>query len=82
MALVHTAFWLGDLVLVYIKSQVKHKQNLEVQFSNRVNLECVSHPIGSDFFLMPPLEDECVIVFEKVDLTGAAGLGKYVIDSF
>ena len=50
-------------MIVYIKKLVKHKLSLEVKFGERVNLECLTHRIGNEFFLMPPFDDECFIVF-------------------
>jgi hypothetical protein len=46
------------------------------------NLECITHVLGSDFKALDPIEDNAIMVFEKIVLTEAASLGSFSMDTF
>jgi hypothetical protein len=83
MEIEHASFWLGDLVVICISKVDKVKRlNLEVSFTDRVNLECISHSLNGQFTALPLHDQHLLIVFEKIDLTGETVLGKYSIEAF
>ena len=75
----HKVVWLGDLVLIYINKLNTGKEaiNMEVNFPDLTNLECLSHNINRGYTSLPPFQKDMLIVFEKISLTESTSVGKY-----
>lgn len=71
--------WMGDIVVIYINKLNTGKDaiNMEVNFPDLNNLQCLSHNIHRGFTSLPPFQKDMLIVFQKINLTESTYLGKY-----
>ena len=67
----HVVVWLGDIVVIYVKTQnpdSNNKTQMEVHFPELLNLKCRTHNIGKGYSSIPPFGEEALIIFEKINL--------------
>lgn len=71
-------------MVVYVNKLNTGKEgiNLEVIFSELINLECLTHQIGKIYTSLPPFKKDMLIVFEKIVLTESTSLGKYKLTPY
>jgi hypothetical protein len=61
----HKVLWMGDIVVIYINKLNTGKEaiNMEVNFPDLSNLECLSHKISRGYTSLPPFQRDMLIVF-------------------
>jgi hypothetical protein len=61
----HKVLWMGDIVVIYINKLNTGKEviNMEVNFPDLNNLECLSHKISRGYTSLPPFQRDMLIVF-------------------
>ena len=61
----HKVLWMGDIVVIYINKLNTGKEaiNMEVNFPDLANLECLSHKISRGYTSLPPFQRDMLIVF-------------------
>jgi hypothetical protein len=61
----------GDLAVIYLRNISKSKKELKIElgFSEQKNLKCTSDSMLSSFIVVDNIQDERLLVFEKIDLS-------------
>ena len=81
----HIVVWLGDIVVLYVKSQnasSNNKTQMEVYFPELLNLKCRTHEIGKGYSSSPPFGEEALIIFEKINLVEQTRIGYYNLSPY
>lgn len=79
----HVIIWMGDIVIVYVKNiSTKDIHNLEVNFPELTNLNCLTHKISKGYSSLKMTGKDTLIIFEKANLTEVTKVDHYSISPF